>query len=418
MIFEIIKKIVVHRVTSKQKPAFIKRPILALFALAALPLLTPLLTTSPSSILTLNQMGIAVILAVSYNLLLGKAGLLSLGHAAYFGFGGFFAVHVINYASNGDSWIVAPLIPFFGGLMGLVGAYILGSFTTRRGGLIFAMLSFAMAELVIASSTVFGRFYGGSIDRTTLPSFAGFNFQSDTEVFFIVWAWVILAIGLAAWFNGSPIGKMAEAAGQNSERAECLGYDQKKLKHFTFCISGFIAGIAGGLFALTFEFVTVEIISLQQSWLILQMVFIGGTGVFWGPPLGAILLTAVFSGLNGTTDNLNLYAGILFISIVLFAPNGLSGLITHVIQRLRNHNEEKIASAYLLSALSLFAIAVGLVGILEMISFLKAPYATDYPTNLFGISVNPVTVWPWITFSILIICGGFGFRTSRAKLLQ
>ncbi|MEH6477829.1 MAG: branched-chain amino acid ABC transporter permease [Sneathiella sp.] len=403
---------------SRQKSTFRKLPIVGILALAALPLSAPLLTTSMSTILTLNQMGIAVILAVSYNLLLGKAGLLSLGHAAYFGFGGFFAVHVINYFSNGDSWIVAPLIPFFGGLMGLVGAFILGSFTTRRGGLIFAMLSFAMAELVIASSTVFGRFYGGSVDRTTLPTFAGFDFQSDTEVFFIVWAWVVLAVGLAAWFNASPLGRMAEAAGQNSERAECLGYDQKKLKHFTFCVSGFLAGIAGGLFALTFEFVTVEIISLQQSWLILQMVFIGGTGVFWGPPLGAILLTAVFSGLSGTTENWNLYAGILFISIVLFAPNGLSGLTSSIFKRLRDETEEGVVSAYLLSALSLSAVAVGLVGILEMISVLNNPLATQAAINLFGISVNPVTLWPWITFGFLLVCGGYGFRTSREKLAQ
>jgi len=418
MIFENIKTIMVYRVISRQKPAFNKLSVLGILALATFPLLTPLLTASASTILTLNQMGIAVILAVSYNLLLGKAGLLSLGHAAYFGFGGFFAVHVINYFSNGDSLIVAPLIPFFGGLMGMVGAYILGSFTTRRGGLIFAMLSFAMAELVIASSTVFGRFYGGSIDRTTLPTFAGFNFQSDTEVFFIVWAWVILSIGLAAWFNASPLGRMVEAAGQNSERVECLGYDQKKLKHFTFCVSGFLAGIAGGLFALTFEFVTVEIISLQQSWLILQMVFIGGTGVFWGPPLGAILLTAVYSGLTGITENWNLYAGILFISIVLFAPNGLSGLISSIFKRLRDENEEKLVSAYLLSALSLLAVAVGLIGILEMISFLKNPLTTKVATNLFGFSVNPMTLWPWITFSFLLIFGGLGFRTSRVNLIQ
>jgi len=418
MIFEKIITKLVSRVISRQKTAYIKFPILWLLALIVLPLLAPLLTTSASTVLTLNQMGIAVILAVSYNLLLGKAGLLSLGHAAYFGFGGFFAIHVINYFSNGESWMVAPLIPFFGGLMGLIGAFILGSFTTRRGGLIFAMLSFAMAELVIASSTVFGRFYGGSIDRTNLPTFAGLDFQSDTEIFFIVWIWVIIAVGLAAWFNASPLGRMAEAAGQNSERVECLGYEQKKLKHFTFCMSGFLAGIAGGLFALTFEFVSVEIISLQQSWLILQMVFIGGTGVFWGPPLGAILLTAVFSGLSGTTENWNLYAGILFISIVLFAPRGISGLLTDIFKRLREENQEKIAFSYFLSAFSLSAIAIGLVGILEMISFLNDPFATTATTNLFGVLVNPMTLWPWITFGCLMISGGFGFKFSKNKLAQ
>ncbi|MBE7638589.1 hypothetical protein GUA87_17165 [Sneathiella sp. P13V-1] len=384
--------------------------------MAALSFFAPLLTNSPSHILTFNQMGIAVVLAVSYNLLLGKAGLLSLGHAAYFGFGGFFAVHVINYFSNGDSWIVAPLIPLFGGLMGLLGAFVLGSFTTRRGGLVFAMLSFAVAELVIASSTVFGRFYGGSVDRTQLPPFLGFDFQSDTAVFYIVWTWVLIVIGLAAWFNASPVGRISEAAGQNSDRIESLGYSQRKLKHFTFCVSGFLAGIAGGLFALTYEFVTVEIISLQQSWLILQMVFIGGTGVFWGPPLGALLLTAIFSGLNGTTDNLHLYAGILFITIVLFAPSGLSGLATDIFKRLRRDKDEKLASAYIFSALSLLAIAVGLIGILEMISTLKNSNAPSVSTNLFGIMIDPRTIWPWMIFGLLIIAGGVSFTKFKAKL--
>lgn len=417
MIFENLKTKLVYLVISRRYSAFIKSPALWLLALALLPLLVPYLGANASTVLTLNQMGIAVILAVSYNLLLGKAGLLSLGHAAYFGFGGFFAVHVINYFSNGDSWIVAPLIPLFGGMMGLFGAFVLGSFTTRRGGLVFAMLSFAMAELVIASSTVFGRYYGGSIDRTNLPSFAGLDFQSDTEIFFIVWAWVIVSVGLAAWFNASPLGRLAEAAGQNSERVEYLGFDQKKLKHYTFCFSGFLAGIAGALFALTFEFVTVEIISLQQSWLILQMVFIGGTGVFWGPPLGAILLTAVFSGLSGTTEIWNLYAGILFLVIVLFAPNGISGLLRGIYTRLRAGNAEKTGSAYILSGLSIMTITLGLVGILEMIYFLKDPFETSNEINLFGILIDPTNTGPWIAFACATLSGGWGFRISRRKLL-
>lgn len=386
---------------------------LMIFGIASaflIPLFFPIIFTGASAALTLNQMGIAIILAVSYNLLLGKTGLLSLGHAAYFGFGGFFAVHVFRFAALGDSWITVPILPLFGGVMGLVGAVALGSFTTKRGGLIFAMLSFAMAELVLASSTVFGRFYGGSLDRTEFPTFMGQNFQSDTSIFYIVWGWVALSIGICALFNASPLGRMVEAVGQNSERVEYIGYDQQKLKYLTFCLSGFIAGIAGGLFALAYEFVTVEIISLQQSWLILQMVFIGGAGFFWGPPVGAVLLTLLFSGLNGVTDNWNLYAGIVFICIVLFAPKGITGIISTIFSKIGTDNGSEFLKAYAHCLIGILLTIVGLVGLCEMFYFIKNPQYSAEHLVLFGLGVDPFWVWSWGIFGLLLI---FGVWTAR-----
>lgn len=404
-----------HLTRSKTtKLARLKRPAISLVLLFLL--IFPAFSDSATSALTLNQMGIAVILAISYNLLLGKAGLLSLGHAAYFGFGGFFSVHVINAVSGSEGWITAPLVPFFGGLMGFVGALVLGSFTTKRGGLIFAMLSFAMAELVLASSTVFGRFYGGSLDRTEIPSFLGVDFQSDFGVYYIVLFWVVIAIMIAAGFNASPLGRMAEAVGQNSDRVEYVGYDQQRLKFLTFCLSGFLAGIAGGLFALTYEFVTVEIISLKQSWLILQMVFIGGAGFFWGPPVGAVLLTLVFSGLNGVTDIWNLYAGIVFIAVVLFAPYGLTGIARNITIKLSVDPNEDALKAYGIALLGISLTTLGAVGLFEMTYFVKNPNLVSAELFLLWLHIDTTSFWPWSIFGIVLVSGGWIDRQAFKKI--
>jgi len=395
----------------------LKHKVLILCAVVALVIALPWIFSGAAAVLTLNQMGIAVILAISYNLLLGTAGLLSLGHAAYFGFGGFFAVHVIRFASVSDSWLTAPVIPLFGGLMGLAGALVIGSFTSRRGGLIFAMLSFAMAELVLASSSVFGRFYGGSIDRTELPTIAGINFQSDMDIFYVVWGWVALVIALAAWFTASPLGRMATAAGQNPDRVEYLGYSRRKLRYFTFCLSGFTAGIAGALFALAYEFVTVEIISLQQSWLILQMVFIGGIGFFWGPPIGAILLTMLNSGLSGLTDLWNLYMGIVFIAIVMLSPKGLTGFVFYVFSQLKADPSPRLRMAYAVCLLGVLLLFGGGIGLAEMAYFLRSPISSGGTLLLFGLDVSPTHFMPWIVFSLMLLAGLWMIRLAGKRLV-
>ncbi len=382
------------------------------FLFLVLPSVLTYLFGGPSQILTLNQMGITVILAISYNLLIGNAGLLSLGHAAYFGFGGFFAVQIFPVLAHETGWISAPLVPLLGGFAGLAGAIVLGSFTTRRGGLIFAMLSFAMAELVLASSSVFGRFYGGSLDRTELPSFLGQTFQSDGAVFLIVAIWLCICLLLAAGFNASPLGRMSKAVGENSERVEYVGYNQQRLKYLTFCLSGFIAGIAGGLFALTYEFVTPEIISLQQSWLILQMVFIGGIGIFWGPPVGAVILTLLYSALGNLTDIWNLYTGILFILVVLFAPRGITGIAQSMARKIYRLKDPLFRRVSILFGIASISILIGFSGLAELIYALHNPVLSADFLQIFGTEIPLSSLYPWLVFSILLTGGGLLLRKS------
>ncbi len=355
-------------------------------------------------------MGIAVIFAISYNQLLGKAGLLSLGHAVYFGFGGFFSVHLINSISSSVLYIPAILIPFLGGLAGMIMAVLLGSFTTRKGGIMFAMLSFAIAELVLASSTVFGRYYGGSIDRTLIPPFPFTSLQSDLVIFFIILFWVGIALIAARLFNDSPLGQMIYAAGQNPERASFLGYSDHRLKFQAFIFSGFLAGIAGSLFALAYEFVTPEIISLRQSWIILQMVFIGGIGYFWGPPLGAILLTLLFSNLSAYTELWGLYIGIVFLCVVLFSPEGIAGISHQLFKTLSKNNKSHSKRLAMIKTLAIATAAIGLVGLCELTYSLR-----------FGESKNPLLflnseLMNGVIFGSFLIGGIIVFMKSRQKV--
>lgn len=351
----------------------------------------PLFFSTNYALLTLTQMGIAIIFAISYNQLLGKAGLLSLGHAVYFGFGGFFTVHLIARITEGDLYIPALFIPFFGGLAGLFMAALFGSFTTRRGGIMFAMLSFAIAELVLSSTTVLGRYYGGSLDRTRLPPFPFSSLQSDLTIYYLILFWIAVTLIAAKWFNATPLGQMISAAGQNPERVAYVGFSNHRLKYQAFLFSGFLAGIAGALFTLSFEYVTPEIISLKQSWFILQMVFIGGIGYFWGPPIGAILLTLLFTTLGVITDLSGLYIGIMFLAVVLFAPQGITGIAVQFMERLKTGETEFLSFAFWIRCTAILLIAIGGIGLCELFYGLRVEsvphafmlFSTPLPNLLF-----------------------------------
>ena len=114
---------------------------------AAILIVLPFIFTGGGSITIMNQIGITIVLAMSYNMLLGQGGMLSFGHAVYMGIGGFVAVHVMNLVENEYMWLPLPLLPLVGGLVGLGFATIIGSFSTRKAGTVFAMISLELANL-------------------------------------------------------------------------------------------------------------------------------------------------------------------------------------------------------------------------------------------------------------------------------
>jgi branched-chain amino acid transport system permease protein len=279
----------------------------------------------------LSQMGMMIILALSYNMLLGQAGLFSLCHATFFGFGGYATIHFLNAAGAGDLPVPMELMPLLAGLSGLGLAIVFGAMATKQRATAFAMITLGIGELVATAALMFHHFFGGeggvNTDRMIDRSLFGLSYASGTQVYYLIVGWTFIA-ALLMWLQTmTPLGRMANACRDNFERAQFMGYDPRIVRFLQFCLAGFFAGIGGGLYAITYEIVTFDAVAAPLSANALLMAYIGGNMVFAGPILGAVLITLLQSGVSLMSNSWLIYVGVLFIAMVTFAPAGLTGII-------------------------------------------------------------------------------------------
>ena len=310
--------------------AALRRQYLWLVA-ALLYLGLPLVFRSGTALTMMSLMGIMIVFALSYNMLLGQTGLLSFGHAVYYGLGAFFVAHAMNAIIRAKLPIPLPVMPLIGGAAGLVFAVIFGSVSTRRGGTAFAMISLGLAELVASSSLILRGFFGGeegiTTNRTRLFHLFDWNFGPQIQVYYLIAAWCLISMIAIYALTRTPFGRMCNAVRENPERIEFIGCSRTMVRFIAFSLAGFFAGIAGGLATINFEIVNASYVGLQQSGIVLLAAYIGGIGYFIGPVLGAILVTYLQIVLSDVTEIWQLYFGLMFIAVVMFAPGGLAGLL-------------------------------------------------------------------------------------------
>ena len=388
-------------------------------AAAVVVVLLPYVIRTGSAVPVMNQMGIAVIFALSYNMLLGQGGMLSFGHAVYFGLGGFFAAHALNLAGRGMIYLPVPILPLVGGLAGLLFAALFGSFSTRRAGTVFAMISLGVAELLAASSLILDRFFGGeegiTTNRAKAPLLLGIQVLRDRQVYYVIAFWVLAATLAMYAFSRTPVGRMANAVRDNPERAEFVGYSQRWVRFVSFCAAGFFAGIAGGLFAVNYEILTAENMGLAASGAVLLMTYIGGVGYFVGPVLGAIVFTFLQSMLSDYTGMWLLYVGMLFLMTVLFAPMGLAGLLMLHAPVVRAGRLRRLVVPYAITAALGLVAVVGVIGLLEMVHFVATSEGAGSLKRLFWTTVNVKSATPWIAFAALAIAGTLGLSRMAPR---
>ena len=395
-----------------------KQQIILWLCVAAILILLPATYGGAIFALTVSiQIGMMIIFSLAYNMLLGQGGMLSFGMAVYFGMGGFMAMHFMNFVGDGDLWLPIPLLPIAGGLFSMVLALIIGSFSTRRAGTIFAMISLGIGELVAACSLIFVKFFGGeegvSSDRTNGPNILeslGIDYGSELEVYYVVASWVFIATFLMFMFSRTPAGRMANAVRDNPERAEFIGYSQRYVRLISFTIAGFFAGIGGSLFAISYEIVTEETLNAVTSAGPLIMVMIGGAGYFVGPIVGAVTYTILSTVLSNYTEIWVMYVGIIFILTILYVPNGLTGILMMHGPIFRTRSFAGIGPAYGKMLFPVIGILLGLIGLLESGQFIQHATADDRITSLFGISYNIDSPIPWVFF---IVCLVGGFHLAR-----
>ena len=381
----------------------------------------PFVFTSNSGLTIMNQMLITIIFALAYNMLLGQGGMLSFGHAVYMGVGGFLCVHLMNWDAF-FGMLPLPVLPIFGGLFGMGLALIVGSFSTRKAGTVFAMISLGVGELIAACSVIIVAFFGGeegvSGDRTYGLPFFGIEFLQQIEVYYLIAFWTVVSAALMYLYSRTPMGRMANAVRDNPERAEFLGYSARWVRFYSFVASGFFAGVAGGLFAINYEILTEENLNTTQSGLILLITFLGGVGFFFGPIIGAIVFTLVQTVLSLETELWAFYAGILFVATVMYFPGGLAGLIMMHVPAIRLGKAGRLILPYLQTFIPGTAAVLGAASLVEMTFHARHAALGDHEMTLFWTTFDSHTVLPWLVAGAVTALGLFLTRRSLPALRE
>jgi len=381
----------------------------------------PYIFTSNSALTIMNQMWITVVFALAYNMLLGQGGMLSFGHAVYMGLGGFFCMHLMNYIEDFGLAFPLPLLPLFGGLFGMGFAMIIGSFSTSGAGTRFAMISLGVGELIAACSVIIVAFFGGeegiSGDRTYGLPFFGVEFLKQIEVYYLISFWLMLSAVLMYLFSRTPVGRMANAVRDNPERAQFLGYSARWVRFYSFCASGFFCGIAGGLFAISYEILTEENLNATSSGVILLVTFLGGVGFFFGPIIGAIAFTLLQTVLSLQTELWAIYVGALFLATVMFFPGGLAGLMMMHVPALRLGKASGLVMPYIKTLIPGAIGVLGVCALIEMTFHFRHAAKGDHEMTLFWTTFDSHTVMPWLIAGI-IAAVGLGVARATAPAMK
>jgi branched-chain amino acid transport system permease protein len=370
----------------------------------------------------LSQMGMMSILALSYNMLLGQAGLFSLCHATFFGIGGYATIHFLTMAGAGSLPLPMEIIPLLSGLSGLGLAIVFGYMATKQRATAFAMITLGIGELMVTAALMFHHFFGGeggvSTNRMIGRSLLGLKYASEIQVYYLILAWALLAALAMFYLTLTPLGRMANASRDNFERVQFVGYDPRVVRFLQFALAGFFAGIGGGLYAITYEIVTFDALAAPLSANALLMAYIGGSAAFGGPILGAVLITLLQSGVSLMSNSWLVYVGVLFIGMVIFAPNGIMGLVMAHGPIARAGELRRLTVPYLRVTLPGILAVLGFVGLVELTSFLTIGAAQGKTLVLFGHRIDVHAALPWLLATVALAVGCFWLRLEARAFRQ
>ncbi|AYE85958.1 branched-chain amino acid ABC transporter permease [Sulfitobacter sp. D7] len=311
---------------------------LFLFLLLPVTALAAFALDEPFIITLATKAAILALAGVGLNIALGLGGLVSFGHAAFFGIGGYamgiLAAHAQSYTPIMESpfliegtksmpviWLVAIAVS------GLA-ALLIGALSLRTSGVYFIMVTLAFGQMLFYFSISWPA-YGGEdgLSIYVRNGFPGLNTLDPLIFFAIAFAVLALVLLFAGRLARAPFGLALSAARQNAERVEAVGLAPFWLRLVAFVISGAVTGLAGALFADLNRFVSPTMFSWQTSGEIMIFVILGGVGRLFGPVAGAALFILLEHVLGGLSEFWHIYLGLLLLLVVLFARGGMIGLV-------------------------------------------------------------------------------------------
>jgi branched-chain amino acid transport system permease protein len=267
--------------------------------------------------------------AMSLNFLLGYTGVLSFGHAAYFGLGAYGAGMIIRYIvpSTGLGIVVGTLV-------GTLAAAIIGPLIIRLRGVYFAMVTIAFGQVFYFIAFRWNSVTGGDdglTGWTRQPLDLGLAhidiLHNPTAFYYLVLVCFAIAVGIMAWLLRSPFGRTLIAIRENERRARFLGIPVDRHIWISWVISCCFVSLAGALYALLNNFVDPRALYWTQSGDFVIMAVLGGMRSFWGPLLGAAIFVLLQDYLSSATENWMSFLGLFFVLVVLFFPRGILGIV-------------------------------------------------------------------------------------------
>lgn len=308
-----------------------------LLGLVAIPLWAHL-ADEPFTVTLATRAVILALAAAGLNIALGIGGLVSLGHAAFFGIGGYamgiLAFHAQSYTPLMEWPLVVPgtksmpVIWLVALLASGGAAFLIGLLSLRTGGVYFIMITLAFGQMFYfftISWATYGGEYGMSI--YVRNGFPGLNTLVPFQFYGLCLAALLLVLGLTALLRRSAFGLALNAARQAPERARAVGLDPYRLRLAAFTLSGAVSGLAGALFADLNRFVSPSMFSWQLSGELIVFIILGGTARLFGPVVGAVLFVVLEHVLGGFTEFWHIWLGLILLLVVLFGQGGLIGLI-------------------------------------------------------------------------------------------
>jgi len=293
--------------------------LIALAALIALPF-----AVSDYGRTLIAEIFIFAIFAMSLDLLLGFTGLMSLGHAAFFGLGAY-AVGVLGNMLGINAWIGIVA----GVALASLAAGLIGWFCVRTGGVTFLMLTLAFSQLVFSIALKWRDVTGGSdgLAIAEKPGFLGFDLSNSLVMYFMALAFFVLVYWALRRLINAPLGRVFIGIRENEQRMLAVGYPTRAYKLLSFTIAAALAGLSGGLYAIFNGFISADALYWTASGDVLIMTMLGGAGTLIGPAIGSGVFLLMKNVVSSYNEHWLAIIGITFICCVMFFPDGIWGAL-------------------------------------------------------------------------------------------